>query len=90
MLVGRIAEQENHWYHLSDDTIVSFHTAFLDKERTVSTIFVSDENTWPSITADRLGINYFFMRNSTREEIAEFMEDANIVFALSNRNEEEE
>lgn len=92
MIIGHIDLEEANafWYELSDGSIVSFHTAFLDKERTRSVMFVSDNKTWPSISADALGIEYTFIRNSTREEIAEFMRESNIMFALNNRHEEEE
>lgn len=94
MIVGHIDLDKDpgaeHWYELSDGTIVSFHTAFLNKERTESVMFVSDNKTWPSITANELGYRYTFMRNSTREEIGEFMQEANISFALDINHEEEE
>lgn len=76
-LVGRVEEQ-NHWYRLSDSKIVSFHTAFTNKDRSKSVMFVSDNETWPSITAEKLGISYTYMRNSTPEEIADFLKDARI------------
>ena len=78
MLVGRVEEKENHWYQLSDGAIVSFHTAFTNKERTKYVIFASDDATWPSITAAKLHIQYFFMRNSTPAEVKEFMLDLGI------------
>lgn len=74
------------WHELSDGTIVSFHTAFTSKDRTESVVFVSDNETFAGVTAERLGIKYFFMRNSTDDEIEDFLRG---VDSLVVKDEEE-
>jgi hypothetical protein len=50
---------------------VTFHTAFRDGK---STTFYSRLTQWAWITASKLGIEYDFMRNATREEITTAIE----------------
>lgn len=71
--VGHIRKQKHWWYDLEDGTRVSFHTASPS-----GVVFYSDFETWPARTAHRLGINYVFLRNSTLEEIAEFVYNSKI------------
>lgn len=89
MVVGDIVghvdlKKDNCWYELSDGTVVSFHIAFQDEARRQSCMFVSDNQTWPSETAMRLGIQYKFMRNATQEEIDEFMLECGLKFRESD------
>ena len=67
-IVGHITPVKNNWYLLVDGQIVSFHTAFTDKERNHYEVFYSDSDTWPSMTAALLGVRYYFMRNATIKE----------------------
>ena len=67
-LIGHIREQEHWWYDLEDGTRISFHTASPS-----GVVFYSDFETWPARTAHLLGLDYTFLRNSTLEEIAEFV-----------------
>jgi hypothetical protein len=73
-LIGRVDTAKFLWYTLEDGTSVSFHTAFLDEERTKSIVFMADGKTWPSIAAQELGISYTFLRNSTLPEMKGFVE----------------
>ena len=68
MKVGEVEKVEVSWYVLSDNRVVSFHTAYTVPDRTQSVTFFSDSDTFPGVTAQKLGIRYFFMRNATREE----------------------
>lgn len=70
-VVGRVAPTSIEAFVLADGRTVTFHTAFIDKERTEQVTFCSDLNSWPSIKANALKIEYTFMRNATRQEAYE-------------------
>ena len=74
-------EKRVNWYVLEDGSVVSFHKLFADKERSeeTSTIMYSDRNTWPSITAQELGLGYVFMRNATTNEVDGWLEENDLV-----------
>ena len=74
-VIGHVQELEDNWYKLENGTIVSFHKLFVDKERSEdnSIIIYSDHETWPSETALKLGLKYFFMRNATKKEVENWM-----------------
>lgn len=78
---GHIRSNEDDWHLLSDGRVVSFHTAFPRKENTDSITFCSDSETWPSVTAQDLGIRYAFMRNATHEEIVMFLDGSDLELA---------
>lgn len=61
------------WYVISEG-VFSFHTAF-ESYDAEGVVFMSPHNVWPSITAQQEGIKYVFMRNSTQEEIAQWLAD---------------
>lgn len=70
--VGEVSREKVDWFLLSDGRLVSVHVAFQDKERTQRVTFYSDNNTFPGVTAQRLGISYSFMRNATSPEAEAF------------------
>jgi hypothetical protein len=89
-VLGNVYEDtEQRWYKLSDGTIVSFHIAYTDKKRKESVILVSDNKTWPSITAAQLGLTYTFMRNATPQEISEFLLTADLTVVTQDGEEYE-
>ena len=69
------------WYVLEDGSVVSFHKLFADKERNEETsiMIYSDRNTWPSITAQELGLGYVFMRNATTNEVNGWLKENDLV-----------
>ena len=76
-LIGHI-EERDYWYSLKSGKIVSVHAAFNKNEDKnlegagEPYFFMSDSETWPSITATNLGIAYTFMRNATSTEAKRF------------------
>ena len=77
-LVGKIYDHSNNWHQLKDGRTVSFHTAFLDKERERAVTFYANNETWPSDVAQSLGLAYIFLRNATLEETAQFLLDTGL------------
>jgi len=76
-LIGHVAKRDVAWYVLDDDSVVTFHKVYTDKEHTQenSTIIYSDNDTWPSVRAQELGISYTLMTNATTKEVTEWLED---------------
>lgn len=66
--IGQVSKQDVDWYLLKDGRLVSFHTAFKDKDRTQSVTLFSESDSYPSNTAQNLNISYSFMRNATKKE----------------------
>ncbi len=86
MKIGEV-DRTQYWYTLSDGTVISFHVAYLNEERTASILFVSDNETWPSVTLENMGIaDYTFIRNATLDEVESFMSE----MKLTLKGEEEE
>jgi len=79
-VIGHVDDERVDWYKLNDGSVVSFHVAFLDEAREESVIIVSDSETWPSVTAARLGIEYTFMRSAEPEEVDRFMNALGVGF----------
>lgn len=70
-LIGHVAEI--FWYELEDGRVVSVHVA--EDEGEGSTTFISDNKTFPSITANREDISYDFLRNAMPDEADAFFAD---------------
>ena len=65
-IVGHVAERDSGWYSLKSGKIVSVHIT------NENVVFMSDSETWPSITAERLGIKYKLLVNASNNEAKEF------------------
>ena len=66
--VGHVKIHDSAWYALKTGKIVSVHITETGR------MFTSDSDTWPSITAARLGIKYTLLVNATQEEATRFFE----------------
>jgi len=71
-VIGHIKEYDSGWYSLKSGKIVSVHIT-QDGE-----MFMSDSETWPSVTAEKLGIKYTLLVNATRKDALEFFEKEGI------------
>lgn len=78
-IVGRVSNQKYEWFILSDNTAISFHTAYLNKERTIQVTFYSDSDTFASVQAQKLGIKAHFIRNATEDEINRYLVESELV-----------
>jgi len=78
-VIGHVNDDKYEWFVLSDNRVVSFHTAYLDKERTEQTTFFSDSDTFASVTAQQLGIKATFIRNATEAETNKFIIENELV-----------
>ncbi len=67
-IIGHVKEHDSSWYSLKTGKIVSVHKTQND------IFFMSDSETWPSITAEKNGIKYTLLVNATQEEAARFFE----------------
>ena len=67
-IVGHVGTRDSGWYGLKSGKIVSVHIT--DKGE----VFMSDSETWPSITAERLGIRYKLLVNASNEDALELFE----------------
>jgi hypothetical protein len=72
-IVGHVNTEKEQAYVLDGGQAVTFHTARVPSGEI--NIFYSPLNTWASITASKLGIEYSFMRNSTPEEVKTAVQD---------------
>ncbi|KKK94666.1 hypothetical protein LCGC14_2680550 [marine sediment metagenome] len=67
-IVGHVGTRDSGWYGLKSGKIVSVHIT--DN----GTVFMSDSETWPSVTAEKLGIKYKLLVNASREQVSRFFE----------------
>ncbi len=74
-VIGHVAERDSGWYSLKSGKIVSVHITNND------IIFMSDSETWPSVTAERLGIKYKLLVNASHSIALEFFEKEGIELA---------
>lgn len=77
-IVGRVKEVNSDWYLLDTGKLVSFHTLYRDKERSDSATIYVEVDSFPGVVATKMGFNYTFMRNATREEAQATIEDKNL------------
>lgn len=73
----KVGEIERTFWYITPEGVFSFHTAFDARadRKSLKTTFRSPHDVWPSVTASTLGINYYFMRNATQEEINDWFAD---------------
>ena len=67
-VIGHIGTRDSGWYSLKSGKIVSVHITDTGE------LFMSDSKTWPSVTAERLGIKYKLLVNASNEEADKFFE----------------
>jgi hypothetical protein len=74
-IIGHVKEHDSAWYALKTGKIVSVHITNKGK------MFMSDSETWPSVTAARLGIKYTLLVNATDVEARYFFKEEGIELA---------
>ena len=74
-VVGHVATRDSGWYGLKSGKIVSVHIT------NTGELFMSDSETWPSVTAERLGIRYKLLVNASDMDAMEFFEKEGIELA---------
>lgn len=83
---GRVAGNVNDisrgvtWFVLSDGRVVTVHKAFHEHPAGVNepkyTMFVSDNETFASVTAQQLGIDYYLLVNASDVEAEQFLAES--------------
>lgn len=73
-VLGNVREEEKFLFTLSNGQTVTFHAAYKDRSDPKSVrVFMVGEGLWPSVIANKLGIEYDLMLNATTEQVDEFM-----------------